>query len=276
MARHAYTLGHIEVFEVVGKRDTYHVAIDLNDKTVECDCACGYFRKSPWRIRDTRLCRHAKEALLHLFNMNYTPGIIDLYHGDPVGPSGFHQMKDAGVLAVIHKATDGMKYIDSEYDHREKRARAVGLLWGAYHFMQNGNGVDQCKRFLDVVQPASDTLLAVDWETPLAGRKPATLAQVNDFARTLIEECGGGLLYSGWSFLNDARVTPDMSIAKLHLWGARYAPGFGKVPHGWSDWLVWQNTSSGRVPGVIGSVDLDLFHGSKEHLLKHWPFRTTT
>lgn len=70
MARHAYTLGHIEVFEVNGKRGTYHVAVDLNDNTVECDCDCGYFRKSPWKIRDTRLCRHAKEALLHLVTMN--------------------------------------------------------------------------------------------------------------------------------------------------------------------------------------------------------------
>lgn len=279
MARHVYTSGHLEVFEVVGKSGTYHVAIDLGTMTIECNCLAGWFRLSPWGVRDTRICKHCRETLIHLANMGTTittPGVIDLYHGDLVdGSNGFHKMKDAGIVGIVHKSSEGLSMVDGAYSNRRARAKAVGIKWGAYHFLRNLDGADQAKFFLDHAQPDKDTLLAIDWEEPPMGRPPATLAQANAFAEVLIREAGGGLLYSGRSFLIDHKVKGDMPVAKLHLWVARYNATLGSVPGGWTDWLFWQNSDAGRVAGIYDTVDLDLFNGTLEQLVSGWPFRST-
>src|SRR5689334_10674485 len=43
---------------------------------------------------------------------------------------------DPRLTGVIHRAGDGIK-IDSMYKKRKDSAKAVGLLWGAYHMFTN-------------------------------------------------------------------------------------------------------------------------------------------
>ena len=50
------------------------------------------------------------------------------------------------------------------------------------------------------------------------------------------------------------------------LWVAAYGPSSPPMPPGWQDWTFWQYTSSGRVPGIVGNVDLDYFNGSIDQL----------
>jgi hypothetical protein len=38
------------------------------------------------------------------------------------------------------------------------------------------------------------------------------------------------------------------------------------MPGGWGDWVVWQTSSKGKVPGIGGNVDLDTFNGSVDDL----------
>ena len=57
--------------------------------------------------------------------------IIDIYHEEHID---FQQVKDAGIRAIIHKATEGTGFIDPKYRDRKRVAKGMGFLWGAYHF----------------------------------------------------------------------------------------------------------------------------------------------
>lgn len=58
--------------------------------------------------------------------------VVDLSHWDR--NVDFKLAKEDGILGVVHKATQGLKYVDSEYIKRKKTAEEEGLMWGAYHF----------------------------------------------------------------------------------------------------------------------------------------------
>ena len=60
------------------------------------------------------------------------PLVIDIYHGDAV--QDFARVKAAGIVGVIHKASQGGAVVDRAYASRRKLALAAGLKWGAYHF----------------------------------------------------------------------------------------------------------------------------------------------
>jgi len=95
--------------------------------------------------------------------------VIDLSHHNDVQ---FGLLKKNGVEAVILKATEGTSYIDPTFVDRVKRAKSVGLLVGAYHFMTGEDPVKQWAHFHEVVDPYRPLVLALDYETRAAGNSP--------------------------------------------------------------------------------------------------------
>jgi lysozyme len=81
--------------------------------------------------------------------------VVDLsHHNENVD---FVKMKADGIVAVIHKATQGLTYVDKTYATRQRAASKAGLLWGAYHFGVGGDGSDQAAFFLETIQPDGAT-----------------------------------------------------------------------------------------------------------------------
>ena len=52
------------------------------------------------------------------------------------------------------------------------------------------------------------------------------------------------------------------AFAGYPLWIANYGVSQPRVPGGWSDWTFWQTTSTGRVSGISGNVDMNTFNGT--------------
>lgn len=111
--------------------------------------------------------------------------VVDLSHWDQ--SVDFKLAKEDGILGVIHKATQGLKYVDSEYIKRKKTAEEEGLMWGAYHFGVGENGKDQAEHFLETVGNNSQVLLALDIEENRDG-KNITPEQAEDFVAKVHEE----------------------------------------------------------------------------------------
>jgi lysozyme len=72
--------------------------------------------------------------------------VIDISHhnGDNLD---FVKAREAGIVGVIHKATQGFLLKDKKYETNRKKALDAGLLWGAYHFAVGGDGSDQADFF---------------------------------------------------------------------------------------------------------------------------------
>jgi lysozyme len=72
--------------------------------------------------------------------------IIDIFHGDATDLAEVQE--NDGIIAVIHKATQGAHFTDASYTARKKQAEDLGLLWGAYHFGTADNVEAQVDHFL--------------------------------------------------------------------------------------------------------------------------------
>ena len=61
---------------------------------------------------------------------------LDMFHGDNrEAVPDFAKLKSEGILGVFHKATQGTEYVDPKYHQRQAAARAAGMPWGAYAFL---------------------------------------------------------------------------------------------------------------------------------------------
>ncbi len=165
-------------------------------------------------------------------NTSYT---VDL---DPIFPTNWAQMKQNGVVR------------------------------GAYHlFCPNVDGKAQADAFLDHVGTleATDLPPMLDWEKNEAGASYA-VAEAN--AQAFLDEVEARtgrrpVIYTSPGLWPNLSHT---SFASYDLWVANWNVQCPTMPGDWTDWVFWQHTSKGSVPGISGNVDLDWFNGDRAAL----------
>ena len=218
--------------------------------------------------------------------------VIDVSHNVQV--SDFRAVRKAGILAVIHKSSEGGDWIDPSYAPRRQIAEQSRLLWGAYHFgTRQYSGARQAQTFLSAAQPGPTTLLALDFE--LNDYNPANtmrLAQAEEFVHVVYRATGRfPVIYTHAAWANGERarrgirpepVSPHSILAQCDLWLAdpREPP---EVPYAWSarGWRLWQYVANesletaayGSAPRAIPGVthcDRNLFAGDETQLARFW------
>ena len=70
--------------------------------------------------------------------METVNAVVDLSHHN--GTVNLNQAQKAGILGVIHKATQGRAGVDPTYKANRAKAGKEKLLWGAYHFGTGSDG----------------------------------------------------------------------------------------------------------------------------------------
>jgi lysozyme len=195
--------------------------------------------------------------------------VIDLSHHNKVTDAGFNEMKRGGVKALVHKCTQGTGFEDDDYKPRMARAGIVGLMWGAYHFGDSSDPVLQADHFLR--NAAGAGWLCLDWEGN--GGNTMTTAQAVRFVQRIHEQTGRWpVLYSGDAFIRERAVLKNPVLKNCPLWIARY--NNTRKPSASKAWTLWQYTSSGAVPGVVGNVDRNRYQGTAEELAAWWAFQS--
>lgn len=195
--------------------------------------------------------------------------VVDLSHWKE--SVDFKLAKEDGITGVIHKATQGLKYVDPKYPERRKAAEDEILLWGAYHFGIGEDGKDQADHFLEVVGDCSKVLLVLDIEENQSG-KSITPKQAEDFVTQVLKVTGRQpLIYGSSDFLKDF-ATPILT--EYPLWISMWED-IPIVPKGWNKWILWQYTDGKVGPEPhevkgIGPCDRNKFNGTLEELSKFW------
>ena len=218
--------------------------------------------------------------------------VIDLSRSVTV--TSFGQVRQSGILGVIHKASEGGDYADTAYAGRRSQAEAAGLLWGAYHFGTGQmSGAQQAAFYLQVSRPGPRTLLALDLE--LNENNPSNSMRVDQaeaFVQVVAQATGRlPLVYVHPTWANGdplpngnslgARITADSILARCGLWVADYHDS-PEIPLAWATtgWRLWQyagDESPGRpaygqtstVQGV-SHCDRNLFNGDAAQLNRFW------
>lgn len=201
--------------------------------------------------------------------------IIDIYHQNTID---LPAAKAGGIVAVIHKATEGTSFRDKKYHSRRAEAKSLGLLWGAYHFSSGAAITDQVENFLKYAQPEDDELIALDWE-PSNG-PDMSLSQTRHFVQMIKSETGRWpVLYGGHLLRQSVGHTTDEILKNCPLWYARYTEHPIGIPiETWPTFTLWQYTdaNSGNpphdTPGAPSGVDRNIFRGTADELAALWPF----
>jgi lysozyme len=200
--------------------------------------------------------------------------ILDLSHHNTV--TSFDEARNAGILGIIHKATEGATYVDANYTGLRPRALSAGLLWGAYHFGVQGKVEAQVDHFLNIVNPGPTDLLVLDFEpNPREGTMKLTEAEA--FVTRVKKQTGRWPgVYSGQSFLQEQlKNRTDTPLKNCFLWIARYSTELPKIPDAFSTFSLWQYTDGNagsqphQVPG-IGRCDRNKFNGDEVQLRSLW------
>ena len=196
--------------------------------------------------------------------------IVDLSHHNTV--KSFLDLKNGGVMGVIHKATEGTSFTDSKYLSRREECKEVGLLWCSYHFLRHGNVEDQIDYWLSVTTPTAGERLCIDFE-----HEDVTLNDLHE-AVIYLESKNKNYqitVYSGHTIKEALGDRHDSVLAKTSLWIAQYREGNPSWPvDTWPAWSLHQYSdgdvggSPRDVPGIKAPCDCNRFNGSRENCAK--------
>ncbi|HEV2991072.1 MAG TPA: GH25 family lysozyme [Candidatus Angelobacter sp.] len=198
--------------------------------------------------------------------------VVDISHHN--GNVDLGAAKAGGIVGVIHKATQGTSFVDSQYTINKQKALAASLLWGAYHFGTGDDAVQQANRFLNTVQPASETLVVLDFEENPQGSS-MTLEQARAFVTQVHDATGRWPgLYGGSYLKQKLGASQDPVLANCWLWYSRFGSE-PVAPPTWTKWTMWQYTDGTNGPDPhdapgIGPCDRDIFNGDLSQLQALW------
>ena len=159
-------------------------------------------------------------------------------------------------------------YVEPTFEAQVSGALSAGKSLGLYHFITGSDG--EIETFVNGIKEyAGKAVVALDWETGGGlNSKWGDWDYLREFIEAIQKNLGvNPLLYASADVYNQLR---DLgSETNCGLWIAQYADdnptGYQSAPwnEGAYDMALYQYTSTGRLPGWGGDLDLDLFYGNE-------------
>ncbi len=201
-------------------------------------------------------------------------GVDVASHQHPGGAAiNWTQVRAAGHSFAFVKASEGTTYRNPYYATDFAGAASAGLFRGAYHYARPrlplSSAIDQARYFVSITGGLGaplDLPAVLDLEET-GGLGRADLAQWARLWLGEVERLTGRppIVYAGYYFWQNQVGAPTDIGARYRLWLPSYPIDPNSttfrplVPSGWATWTFWQYTSSGRVPGISGNVDLNRY-----------------
>lgn len=170
------------------------------------------------------------------------------------GAIDWAKVKADGVVGAIIRYGDG-DMLDSRFDENMRNAKANGLHIGSYIFSRARTKAEaeaEATRIYNACKPyAPDMPLYIDLEVAANAKYANTVAQA--FINKIKALGGKPGVYANLNWWNKyLEPTAKLSFA---MWLAQYNDKMTYKPAGYVG--MWQYTSSGKVNGISGKVDMD-------------------
>ena len=191
---------------------------------------------------------------------------VSYYQGNINWPA----VRADGKQFAIVRVSDGTGFLDPKFATNWKGAKAAGLAVGAYQFFRPGQDpVRQADLMISHLRSAGfgagDIPPVVDVEVTDGVSAATITARVNTWLQRVRSAFGRlPILYTGpgfWSGLGNPTPSP-----LPYLWDAHWTSGCPTLPPNWGRLRFWQYSAKGRVAGISGDVDLDLYNGTLAEL----------
>ena len=190
---------------------------------------------------------------------------IDVSHHQ--GEIDWVRVRSSGIGFAYIKATEGTDFKDPNFAKNWSAAGAAGIKRGAYHFfLLETSGEAQAANFIETVPVEKNTLPpAIDLE--FSGYNRDRRPSLADFQRELY-------------IFRDALMGHYKRIPVIYTvndFGKHYLP-HDPIHYLWIRevltspppfWAIWQFSSRGRIKGIRGYVDLNVWNPDEDLLWQH-------
>ena len=196
---------------------------------------------------------------------------IDVSHHQ--GKINWQKLKDQGMIDkfpvrfVMIKATEGASRIDPNFKENFFQARENGFTRGAYHFYSIYSSAEKQAEFFikNVKLEKGDLPPVLDVEhKPKNQTDEEFVISIRKWLDIVENHYGvKPIIYTYYKF--KTRYLNDSVFDDYPYWIAHYY--VDKVEYEGA-WKFWQHTDAGRLPGIKGRVDFNIYNGSYYDLRK--------
>jgi lysozyme len=222
-----------------------------------------------WRLAQPR---RVPEPMLDCNVGPTTRGIDVSYYQEAID---WPKVRASGVAFAFIRVSDSTLLDDPMFERNWAAAKAAGVLRGAYQYFRPDDDVRaQADLLVDAIaRDPGELPPVIDVEVD-GGKRPDQIAKrVSQWLARVHSRLGiEPIVYTGPAFWRDSVGGADVGHP---LWLAHYTTDCPLVPAPWTQWTFWQHTDRGRVPGIYGPVDLDLFRGTLDELYSSGRIATT-
>jgi lysozyme len=196
---------------------------------------------------------------------------IDISHHQ--GDINWSELREKGLINetpirfIMIKATEGSTRVDENFKDNFYQAREYGFTRGAYHFYSvHSPAKSQAEFFIKNVKLENGDLPPVlDVEhKPKNQTDDAFKASILEWLDIVEQHYGvKPIIYTYYKF--KTRYLSDPVFDQYPYWIAHYY--VDEVEYQ-GPWKFWQHTDVGRLPGIDGNVDFNIYNGSFYELRK--------
>ena len=209
--------------------------------------------------------QYNKNNYLYCLRQESYPGVdVSAFQGD----IDWQKVKDSGIrfamLRLGYRGYESGKLVEDEYIRKNlKKTKEVGMPIGAYFFSQalTIKEVDEEIDFMLKILGDYELHMPIvlDWEIPTSTARTAqmdarTLTALQEyFCKTMTEKGYTPMVYFNWHQSNTLLYLNELE--DYPFWLALYQDRMTYPYHV----EMWQYTDSGRVPGIPGNVDMNIY-----------------
>ena len=184
----------------------------------------------------------------------YRGGIDVSQHQGMIDWLAVSRSKNAELVVV--RASAGV-LADRLYHHNWINAQAMGFWCCSYHYLTAADDpAEQAWLYYQMTQKQEEhELCFLDVEDE-ALNEESILAFIRAWERLTNQTLGIYTSYGLWHQIvgRNAQWAPER-----YLWVAHWGVDHPTLPEPWTDFEIWQYSSTGTIPGIQGNVDLNWF-----------------
>ncbi len=176
-----------------------------------------------------------------------------------------NNQKNDSLSFIVLRGTAGRNHRDRFYKSNYREAKKIGVPVGVYHYYRpNESSEEQANYFIQNIKlSAGDLPPILDIEKISDVQSMSKLKKgVKNWLEIIEQHYGVKPILYTYTYFYNTYLVDDFNDYKL--WIANYS-NF-KTPISNEKWCFWQYSEKGRVSGIKGPVDLDVFKGSHEDL----------
>ena len=202
---------------------------------------------------------------------NFSDGILGIDISEYQGKINFSglqlQLQNRTIEFVVIRATMGEDGVDSRFSQNWEGFRPLPVIKGAYHYYRpNENSAKQAQNFIRKVKLQEGDLIPVlDIEKHSTIQSKDRLRQGIKNWLQIVEAHFGvrPMIYTGDRFFWE--VLHNQGFDDYPIWVANYNRVLEPETQ---NWVIWQFTEKGSLPGIGARIDLNLLRGGRFQLVK--------